>query len=142
MDALVEDAPTLIRRKVQAFGTSALVGVVASVVDWLVLVLAVHGGVSQRYAVVPAFVAGAAVQFLGNRRFAFDAHRDGSRAVWMRQIVRFVGIEMCTLALNAVLYAVLREGAGIDYRLARPIAAFVVYAGFSFPMWRWVFRRV
>ena len=128
------------RRVAAVASASAAVGVVATAVDWLVLVLAVAAGVPQRWAIVPAFVAGVAVQFLGNRRFAFGAH-DVGPAEFRRQTARFLVVEAGTLVLTAVVYNLLREQLAIDYRASRLLAASLVYFGFSLPLWHWVFRR-
>lgn len=114
-----------------------MVGIVASVVDYLVLLLAVALGMAERYAILPACTAGIVVQFFGNQRFAFKAHNDPGAL--RRQAWRFLVVEALTLLLNAVVYNLLREAAGIDYRWARIIAAFGVYMLFSLPMWHWVF---
>ncbi len=121
------------------FTASAVVGIVASVVDYLVLLLAVGLGMAERYAIVPACTAGIVVQFFGNQRFAFKSHKDPGAL--RRQAWRFLVVEALTLLLNAVVYNLLREAVGIDYRLARIIAAFGVYMLFSLPMWHWVFAK-
>ncbi|QOV88451.1 GtrA family protein [Humisphaera borealis] len=120
---------------------SAIVGIVASIVDYGVLLLAVWLGMAERWAIIPACVAGIVVQFFGNQRFAFKAHTHGDRGAFGRQVWRFLLVEALTLLLNAVVYNLLREAAGIDYRWARLIAAFGVYMLFSLPMWHWVFAK-
>lgn len=123
------------------FTTSAGVGIFATVVDWLVLVVAVRlAGVPERWAIVPAFLAGVLVQFFGNQRLTFRAHGPATRPsdLW-RQGRRFVIVEAGTLALSAFAYNLLREAAGVDYRLARVAAGLLVYVLFSLPLWHWVF---
>jgi putative flippase GtrA len=122
------------------FTTSAAVGIAATIVDWLVLVAAVWGGMSERWAIVPAFLAGVVVQFFGNQRFTFRAHLAASLGVVRRQVLRFTLVEVGTLVITAIVYNLFREWAGIDYRVARLLSATVVYGGFSLPMWHWVFR--
>ncbi len=128
------------RRLAAVFTTSATVGIAATLVDWLVLVAVVWGGMSERWAIVPAFLAGVVVQFFGNQRFTFRAHRDASPGVLRGQVLRFILVEMGTLVITALVYNAFREWAGIDYRIARVLSATVVYLGFSLPMWHWVFR--
>jgi putative flippase GtrA len=118
---------------------SVLVGLLASVADWFTLVLCVHVGVPQRYAIVPAFCVGTAVQFVGNRRYAFGWRGVQDRALVHRQVLLFLLTESVALVLNAVVYNLLRESGRVDYRLSRPIASLLVYAGFSYPLWRRVF---
>ncbi len=139
------DQPHAPRRRFRSlaamFTTSAAVGVVATVVDWLVLVAAVWVGVSERWAIVPAFLAGVVVQFSGNQRFTFRAHLAASPGVLRRQILRFILVEIGTLAITVIVYNAFREWVGIDYRIARLLSATVVYLGFSLPMWHWVFSK-
>lgn len=121
------------------FTTSAIVGIVASMVDYVVLLLAVALGMAERWAILPACTAGIVVQFFGNQRYAFKAHRDPG--AFRRQVWRFMVVEAMTLLLNGVVYNVLREAAGMDYRWARIVAAFGVYILFSLPLWHWVFAK-
>jgi putative flippase GtrA len=123
------------------FTTSAAVGIAATLVDWLVLVAAVWGGMSERWAIVPAFLAGVVVQFLGNQRFTFRAHLAASPGAFQRQVLRFILVEIGTLAITVLVYNAFREWAGIDYRIARLLSATVVYLWFSLPMWHWVFAK-
>ena len=128
-------------RLVRYVGTSAIVGIIATLVDWGVLVVVVWAGMSERWAVVPAFLAGAALQFVGNRRYTFGQRGPADRDLLRRQVVRFIMVEFWTLVLNAVIYNVLREPSllNVDYRVSRVVAGLVVYLGFSIPLWRWVF---
>ena len=74
---------------------SALVGLVATVSDLGTLVLLIHvAGLSKRAANVPSLVPGLAVQFVGNKFFAFEDRRKADRGhrLWLeRTLVRLTG---------------------------------------------------
>lgn len=113
------------------------VGAVASVTDWVALAALVEiAGLGPRVANVPALLAGGAVQFFGCRHLVFRAG-DGSMR---RQLAGFVVVELATLALNGLLFDVLVAMTAIPYALARPLGTFIVFVGFSYPLWHLVFR--
>lgn len=97
-------------------------------------------GVSARWANLPALVAGAAVQFLGNRHYAFDA----ARGPLGRQAGLFVLSELVTIALNGVGYDWLARTISLDTTgalVARAAISFSVFALWSYPIWRRIFRN-
>jgi len=113
------------------------VGVVATIVDLLALVILVEGlGLEPVVANVPALLAGAAVQFVGCRHLVFRAS-DGALG---RQILGFAITEALTLALNGFVFHALTTLSPLPYPLARVAGTFLVFIGFSFPVWRLVFR--
>jgi putative flippase GtrA len=110
------------------------VGVAATLADLLALaVLCDVMGLPPRAANVPALVVGVLVQFVGNKLFAF---RDRSRA-WLAQGARFALVEAGAFALNALVFAVL-VGA-LPYLAARLVGTALVYALYSYPLWRRIF---
>jgi putative flippase GtrA len=122
--------------RVARFARSAMVGGAATVTDFVALVLLVEvAGLTPRAANVPALVAGALVQFLGNRHFTFRA----AGGAWGRQAARFAVAEAVTLALNAGAFWAL-TGAGVPYVLARPVGTFLIFVGVSYPLWQRVFK--
>jgi putative flippase GtrA len=120
------------------FVRSLLAGGLATAADLatlFVLVSLLH--LPPREANVPALLAGAAVQFFANRHFVFRA-RDGSLA---RQAMLFVVVETMALLLNGILYdRAMRLVAPALYAVVRLVTSNVVYVGFSYPLWRFVFR--
>ncbi len=84
-------------------------------------------------------MVGALIQFVGCRYFVFKA-REGSLP---RQAAGFAAAELATLLLNmAVLWAlrgVLPRGIGESDLLAL-LSTFIVFAGFSYPVWHLVFK--
>lgn len=95
-------------------------------------------GLSPRLASVPALLLAGTVNFLGNRHLAFRAE-GGSVA---QQAKRFACVHLVTLTLNAVLFdlAIRGLGAHAPFWLLRLVVSNVVYLGWSFPMFRRVFR--
>ncbi len=121
------------------FTRSALTGALATLVD-LGMVALLVGVLRQKpeVASVPALLAGALVQFLGGRHFAFRA-REGSLA---RQAMLFTLVEIGTLALNAALYHVVAVNVPLGVTgalIARLVTTNLVFVGFSYPLWKWAF---
>jgi putative flippase GtrA len=101
-----------------------------------VLVSVFH--VDPRVANVPALLVGGVVNFVGNRYFAFRAHRGHAG----KQAAGYTAVEIVALALNGVLYdTVLRmvPGARAAYWLVRLATSHAVFLGWSYPLWRKVF---
>jgi putative flippase GtrA len=127
-------------RRAARFARSALVGGLATLADLGAIALLVGGfGLAPRVANLPSLLLGAAVQFVGNRRYAFAAER-GSLG---RQLAAFSLVEIVALALNALLYDLgaraLPLGAAGAVVL-RAVTSFAVFALWSYPSWRRVFR--
>jgi putative flippase GtrA len=115
-------------------------GGAATFVDLAVLFVLVTGfGVAPRMANVPSLVLGAVVGFFANRHFVFRAGR-GSLP---KQAALYVIVELLSLALNAVLFdlavRLLAQHASL-YVPARLVTSHLVFLGFSYPLWRFVFR--
>ncbi|MBI4955345.1 MAG: GtrA family protein [Myxococcales bacterium] len=127
-------------RRGARFARSALAGAAATLTDLGVLAVLVGlFGVGARVANVPALLAGAVVQFVGNRHFAFRARHGSLR----RQLFWFCLVELVTLGLNGLVYdfgaARLPLGAGGAVAL-RAVVSATVFLGWSYPMWKRVFR--
>ena len=127
-------------KKVAELLRAGIAGVAATGADLAtlaVLVSLVH--VDPHVANVPALLVGGVVNFLGNRHFAFRA-RTGHVG---KQAVGYTVVEVVALALNGVLYDLaLRAipGAAHLYWLVRLATSHAVFLGWSFPLWRRVFR--
>ena len=116
---------------------SVLVGALATFVDLGTLALLVQGmGLSPSQANIPSLTLGSLIQFFGHRHFVFKAW-DGKLS---RQALLFALTEFAGVGLNAVAFHFLVQLTPIHYAAARPIGGAVVYLGFSFPLWRWIFR--
>lgn len=113
------------------------VGVAATVADLVVLALLVEvATLPPTVANVPALLVGAAVQFAGCRHLVFDAAEGSLR----RQLAGFAVAEAGTLALNGLAFHLLVTLTPVPYALARALGTFLVFVGFSYPIWHVVFR--
>ena len=123
----------LVKRVAGALG----IGGLATLVDLALLVALVELlGVPPEAANVPALLGGAVVQFVGCRELVF---RRGEKRSVRSTLGPFACVEVCTLVLNAFLFVGLVKLLPLPYALVRLLTTFVVFAGFSFPAWHWVF---
>jgi putative flippase GtrA len=133
--------PRSVRSRVAQLLRAGAAGALATLVDLGVLTLLISGiHVAPSLASVPALVAGGTTNFFGNRHFAFRGARDGSLA---RQVALYCGVEVVMLALNGVLFeAALRTfpWAAGSYWAVRFVTSHIVFLGWSYPMWRRVFK--
>ena len=73
---------------------------------------------------------------MGSKYFAFqDKSKDH-----LRQGVLFMLVEAWTILLNIVGFHLLVTLTPIRYYLVRPLVTLTVYCGFSYPLWKKVFR--
>jgi putative flippase GtrA len=113
------------------------VGGAATAVDLVSLILLVELlRLDPRWANVPALTLGLAVQFVGNKFFAFQDRRPD----YLRQGSLFLLVEAGAFALNALIFHLLVTLAATPYLLARLAGAALVYVGFSYPLWRLIFK--
>lgn len=110
----------------QRFFRFALVGAVGTLSHWGVLIAAVEaGGLSPVAATALGAAAGAAVNYLLNRRYTFASRRPHAQAA-----PRFFAIALLGLLLNAAIVA-LGTQLGLHYLLAQAAAtAIVLLVGF------------
>ena len=129
--------PTLTQR-LWTFARTSTVGLFATLCDLTMLFLLIHvAGMSDELANVPSLLPGMVVMFFGTKYFAFE---DRSRHV-VKQGGRFLFVEAWAVAINAMLYHLLVRETGLQYMLARMLGTFLVYVGFSFPFWTFIFRK-
>ena len=125
------------QRKKGTFARSATVGILATIVDLIMLAVLVECvGLSPAWANVPALVAGLAVQFFGNKFFAFG---DRSRA-YAKQGSQFVLVELGALVLSGLAFHLAVTLLSVPYALARMACGGLVYVSYSYPLWRLIFR--
>lgn len=121
---------------IRTLSRSAVVGLVATGLDFLVLITLVSGfGVPPRSASLPALSLGIAAQFIGNKWLAF---RDPARA-WLRQAACFLGIEALGLACNALCFDRLLVVSHLPYVVCRVLSTSIVYFGVCLPLWSRLF---
>jgi len=116
---------------------SAGVGIVATATDLVALAILVSGfGIDPRVASVPALALGVAIQFVGNKLFAFA---DPSRA-WVRQGVQFLGVEAVGFVANLVLFDLALTLTHLPYLPLRLVTTNLVYFAICLPLWSRIFR--
>jgi putative flippase GtrA len=129
--------PATLAGRILRFAKSLLVGGVATLADFAALTALIElAHLHETVANVPALCVGALVQFIGCRHLVFQA----ARGHLGKQLLGFAVVELATLALNGVAFHLLVTQAGAPYWLARPLGTFAVFVGFSYPLWKWVFR--
>jgi putative flippase GtrA len=122
------------------FIRALIVGSGATVVEFSIFTSCVRlMGVAPTSARLPALVAGACVQFVGNRHFTFRA-RAGRLA---RQLKLFVAAEAFTLGLNWCAFQLLiRKLTMLPPELVSFIGTGTVFLIFGYPMRRRVIFRL
>jgi putative flippase GtrA len=126
--------------RLATFARSALTGGAATLVDLAVIAFAVgllH--LAPAVANVPALLAGAVVQFFGNRHFAF---RGGSGGL-ARQAGLFAITEAVTMLLNGVLYHLIVTHVTLGTAgavLVRAVTTNLVFVLWSYPVWKRIFQ--
>ena len=123
------------------FLRNCLTGGIATVVYFVVYLPLHHwAGWSQAVADSLGLLVGASAQFIGARYFVFRARSGRLR----RQFGGFVLAEVVTLLMNMLLLwlgrRLLPENVGQSDLLVL-VTSFVVFAGFSYPVWHLVFRH-
>jgi putative flippase GtrA len=119
-----------------------VVGILATLTGLGALAVMVYAmGVAPQVASWPSLLLGAAVQFIGNREWAFAARAGCVK----RQLLGFTLVEIVTLGLNGGIYHVLivvgpsREDWDLWPMAARLATESAVFLAWSYPMWRLVF---
>jgi putative flippase GtrA len=121
---------------VKRFLRSSLVGIVATIGDLAVLGLCMHlFGLPPWVSKVFALTVGTSIQFVGSRHFAFRAQKGRLQ----RQLRWFVVAEALALGLTVAVFQGL-VSLGLPAAIASLASGSIVYFGFSYPLWRRVFR--
>ncbi len=123
--------------RVDVLVRSAGVGALATAVDLAALALLTHGlGLAARAASAPALCLGVAVQFVGNKRFAF---RDDDPA-WAAQALRFAAVEALAFAANLALFDLASRALPLPAVPLRLVTTSLVYFGVCLPLWTRIFQ--
>ena len=122
---------------------SGAAGLAATAADVATLTLLTSGfGVDPRVANVPALAAGGIAMFFGQRHFGFRASGHGAQHA-RRQVVAFAATQVLGLAMNAYLFDLgvrLLPFGRAHVVVLRLVVSNLVWLGYSFPVWHWVFR--
>jgi putative flippase GtrA len=130
-------AATAVNRFV-VFLKSSLAGAIGTFVDFgLFFVLNSGFGLDAQWANAAGMVAGGVVNFIGNRRFAFQA-QGGSLT---RQAQRFTAVTVVALALTALLFNVaVTAWPTVPAWVLKAVTGNAVYLVWTFPLFRRVFQ--
>lgn len=122
------------------FIRALIVGSGATAVDFVILTSCIRVvGLAPTVARVPALVAGASLQFFGNRTFTFRAQA-GSAS---RQAKLFVAAELVALLLNYSTFRWLVPRATmVPPELVSFAGTFIVFVTFAYPMRKLVIFRL
>jgi putative flippase GtrA len=133
---LAETWPTRAWRFVRAL----VVGSGATLVDFSIFTTCVRAiDIAPIHARLPALVAGACVQFVGNRGFTFRARA----GLLSRQLGLFVIAEAVTLALNwSIFQLLIRRLHGVAPELVSFLGTGLVFLAFAYPVRRLVIFRL
>jgi putative flippase GtrA len=136
---VAHERETWVRRALR-FVRACVVGSGATLVDFSILTTCIRVlDLAPSFARIPALLAGASVQFFGNRSYTFRA----TRGSLTRQARLFVFVELVTLALN---YAVFRQLVprvhAVPPEIVSFLGTFIVFIGFAYPMRKLVVFRL
>jgi len=126
--------------RIYRFGRALIVGSGATLADFSVFTTCVRAiGMSPTSARLPGLIAGACLQFFGNRSFTFRA----TQGKLTRQALLFLLAEAITLGLNFGVFRYLVA----RITLAPPeivgfLGTFIVFVGFAYPVRRFVVFRM
>jgi putative flippase GtrA len=113
------------------------VGALATLIDLATLTALVSGlHLSPRVASLPGLTLGIAVQFFGNKLFAFGDRSEK----WGRQLAQFLAVEALGFVANLALYDFAVSRFALHYIVLRLITTNVVYFGLCLPLWSRIFR--
>jgi putative flippase GtrA len=122
------------------FVRALIVGSGATLVDFSVLTTCIRlAGLAPTTARLPALMAGASVQFFGNRTYTFRARAERIG----RQAKLFIIAEVITFALNYTLFRLLVARVHFAPPEALSFAGtFIVFVTFAYPVRRLVIFKV
>jgi putative flippase GtrA len=116
-------------------------GALAAGTDLATLTLLVRGfGLSPRAASVPALTLGAIVMFFGQKYLAFQSAGKPN----LRELTLFALVQLGGFGLTALLFDLAMRLVPLSaehYVISRMIVTNVVWLGYSFPLWHFVFRK-
>ncbi|HEY4239610.1 MAG TPA: GtrA family protein [Kofleriaceae bacterium] len=112
-------------------------GIIGSVFDVATLVILVHAGTRIPVAAFAGAAAGAVVNFVLNKYLAFRDHTP----LALPQVARFALVALATALLMAGAMELVAVRMHVPYLLAKAICAAIIFAIWTYPAQRRVFRR-
>jgi len=122
------------------FGRALVVGSGATLVDFSIFSTCVRAiDIAPSHARLPALLAGACVQFIGNRGFTFRAQAGNLS----QQLKLFAAAEALTLGLNwSVFQLLIRRIQGVAPELVGFLGTGLVFLAFAYPVRRLVIFKL
>lgn len=108
-----------------------LAGIASNLSDYLIFLLITSLGTGPKTAMTMLYVVGAAIGFIGNRRWIFAHH-----CTFLGSGVRYVITHCCGYLVNTAILFTFVDVLGYSHRWVQAIAIFVV-AGFLFVAFRY-----
>ena len=97
-------------------------------------------GVAPRVASIPALTLGAVVMFFGQKYLAFQSSgKPSARELGLFVLVQLGGFALTALSFDLALRAVPLFAR--HYVVARMVVTNLVWLGYSFPLWHFVFPQ-
>jgi putative flippase GtrA len=126
--------------RVLRFGRALVVGSGATLVDFSIFTTCVRAiDIAPSHARLPALLAGACVQFAGNRGYTFRAQA----GLLSRQLKLFFAAEAVTLGLNwSVFQLLIRRIHGVPPELVSFLGTGLVFVAFAYPVRKWVIFKL
>lgn len=133
-------SPEPLLTRIYRFGRAVIVGSGATLVDFSIFTTCVRAiDIAPTSARLPALMAGACVQFIGNRGFTFRAQAGRLS----KQITLFLCAEAVTLALNwSIFQLLIRRLTMLPPELVSFMGTGLVFLTFGYPMRRLVIFRM
>jgi putative flippase GtrA len=127
-------------QRLYRFVRALVVGSGATLVDFSIFTTCIRvAGITPTWARLPALVAGASVQFFGNRTYTFRAQAGNLS----RQAKLFLGAELVTLAVNWTTFRFLiPRVTTVPPEIVGFLGSFLVFIGFAYPMRKLVIFRL
>ena len=135
-----EDGSVPLLTRDYRFGRALVVGSGATLVDFSIFTTCVRTiDIAPAHARLPALIAGACVQFVGNRSFTFRAQA----GKLSRQVRLFLVAELVTLGLNwSVFQLLLTRIRGLPPELVSFLGTGSVFLAFAYPVRKLVIFKV
>jgi putative flippase GtrA len=105
-------------------------------VNLLTFAVLVAAGMKYVAASIVSYLVSNALMYLGNRYFTFRLGNEGFWSAYGRYLL----VGFVVVALNAVVRALLVEGAGLDETLAQALSLLIVTPAAFVLFKRWTFR--
>ena len=125
-------------RELRLVAKSGSASIIGSIIDFLIMIALVEwAGCHPALATFIAAALGAIAIFFLNQRWVFQADLRKT----LSQLVQFSSMAGITLLLNTGLMFLMVEALDMPYLISRAVISLVLFAGWSYPLSRFVIFR-